>query len=489
MTNHRFLAECEREALPFCGAIQPHGTLLAVDRGARVVAAADNTAAFLGLPATAWLGSTLPSHWGFWLDVLDPTPGSRRVFPAALDTHTFPQATATLDVYLSRAHDGSVSLEFYPHLPAPAQTDSGATFATPIDSPAALSCSCVSLTKTIAAATGFARVLYYRFRRDGDGEVIAEARDENAFGSYLGLRFPASDIPQVARQLYLVNPWRCIPDAQAAAVPVRTEPGYLLDLTYSVLRSVSPVHQAYLANMQVAASLSFAVVVAGELYAIVSAHHPQAMLPPLAVLEHCGEWVRQHALALTQYLAQERIRLVDGLQRRFAELSLMLQRTGSLALAWPELSAWLRREFDADGVTLLHKDQIYRAGLSFEAAALAALDDWFMRQQEVVFVCDSLRRELPLLPLSEVAGVLAIRSSDRFGMPLRAYLTRGEEIYEVAWGGNPDKPVERGDALFGIAPRRSFEKWIEKRVGYCREWDNSARLLALRWRELCREHL
>jgi len=66
---------------------------------------------------------------------------------------------------------------------------------------------------------------------------------------------------------------------------------------------------------------------------------------------------------------------------------------------------------------------------------------------------------------------------------VRLYLCRREWLHEVAWGGNPDKPVEYHDGTLGIAPRRSFEKWVEKRIGYCRPWENEVRLLLLRLRE------
>ena len=79
----------------------------------------------------------------------------------------------------------------------------------------ALADACRALVDALRQASGFDRVLFYQFLPDDDGEVLAEACGDAAQGSYLGLRFPASDIPQVARNLYVLNPWRTIPDAQA----------------------------------------------------------------------------------------------------------------------------------------------------------------------------------------------------------------------------------------------------------------------------------
>ena len=71
----------------------------------------------------------------------------------------------------------------------------------------------------IRSLTGFDRVMVYRFDAEWNGEVIAEDRraDLNAF---LGLHYPATDIPAQARELYRRNWLRLIPDIQYAPVPL-----------------------------------------------------------------------------------------------------------------------------------------------------------------------------------------------------------------------------------------------------------------------------
>ncbi len=69
------------------------------------------------------------------------------------------------------------------------------------------------------ALTGFDRVMVYRFDPDGSGEVIAEAA-RAGLEPYLGLHYPASDIPQQARVLYQRNWLRIIPDIKALPVPI-----------------------------------------------------------------------------------------------------------------------------------------------------------------------------------------------------------------------------------------------------------------------------
>ncbi len=476
------LARCENEALHRSGAIQPHGTLLVVDARGRVSHVAENIAAFLGPAPEAWLDRPLPSELAALIAELGPIAGSRRIFPERVEGGTGP-----LDVVASRGADGECVLEFVPHM---AESRRHPAAIQPLPEPPqdeeTLARERQRLVEEIAALIGFQRVMFYLFREDGDGEVVAEARQPRAYGSYLGLRFPASDIPQIARALYLKNPWRMIPDAAAAAVPVRSRDGSPPDLTWSDLRSVSPVHAVYLANMGVAASLSFPVVANANLVALVAAHHREPRRLALGVIEHAAAQVRGHAFAHAGYQSQRRIRLVDGLPYRFAPLEAMLRRHGDPASCWPELAAWLQREFRADGTALCIGERVLTDGLVLEGETLAIVDEWFCQQQdEFVFSSDSLVRLLPGFPPSAVAGVTALRlgGCGEEGRGVRLYLTRAEYVHEVAWGGNPDKPVELHDGVLGIAPRRSFEKWLEKRLGYSRPWDNETRLMALRLRE------
>jgi light-regulated signal transduction histidine kinase (bacteriophytochrome) len=477
--DKRYLEECEREPLPFSGAIEPHGALIATDGGGRVSHASANIAAFTGLPPDAWLDRPAPSWLREAIDALAQVPGRR------LLTQVEAESTGKyLGLVASRTADGQGCIY---ELTAPlsitiSETDSLPPVPGGEEEAQALR---QRLIEQVAEHTGAQRVLYYRFHPDGHGEVIAEVRADAAIGSYLGLHFPASDIPRIARELYLKTPWRLIADAQAEPVALLAAAAAKpLDLTWAHLRSVSPVHRVYLANMGVRASLSFPVIIGGQLVALVTAHHDEPLLLPPLLLDALARLVRAHAFAIGSWQAQRRMRLVDGLIYRFKEAQALLARHGDLQSAWPELAAWLTQEFQADGAVLCDDDAVLPHGQTFEEAALAACDDWLVRQHDLVWIGESLSREIPGYPLSEVAGAIALYVPRRGVRGLRLYLTRREQIYEVAWGGNPDKPVEYHDGRFGIAPRRSFAKWIERRLGHCRPWDNESRLLALKLREL-----
>lgn len=246
------------------------------------------------------------------------------------------------------------------------------------------------------------------------------------------------------------------------------------------------MHRVYLGNMGVRASLSFPVATGGILKALVACHHATPRYLSPTRLEHAASLVRRHAFVCGSFRAQQRIRLLDSVSRRFDSVRAMLGRAGGIVSAWDEVAPWLIREFAADGACLVFGEHRLGYGTAFEEAPLQCVDSWFTGSQgELVRVLDSLVRAVPAYPLSEVAGAVCLRfaiGGIRGGG--RLYLTRGEHIHDVAWGGNPEKPVEYHDGTLGIAPRRSFEKWVERRLGYCRPWGNESMLHALHLRQL-----
>lgn len=478
--DRSFLAQCEQEQLHRSGAIQDHGTLVAVDGEGRVTHVAANIAAFLGQSPQAWVGQPLTPALADLVADVPLQPGSRRFLKSSVEG-----VSGTLDLSVNRGDGGELILELTPEgAPQPYGEATKAVSGEVFTDDAALAQARQQLIAEIGTATAAQRVLYYAFYEHGDGEVINEIIKGEAAGSYLGLRFPASDIPQIARALYLKNPWRLIPDARREAVPLVGQPTPP-DLTRSDLRSVSPVHRVYLANMGVVGSLSFPIVVGGSLAALISVHHHGPLPLPHSLIENLAERVRNFNFSLAAFRAQSRMRMIDNLVRRFDDIRVVLHRHGDLLSAWPEVAPLLMQELRVDGATLCFDDRYASVGHGFEPTVLGVFDDWFCTQQgDLVWTGDSLSRQVPDFPLSEVAGVLALRVQSSARSGLRVYLTRCEHIHEVAWGGNPDKPVEYHDGVLGITPRRSFEKWVEKRLGYSRPWENEARLLGLKLREL-----
>ena len=165
--DRSFLAACEREPLQFSGAILAHGTLLVIAPDGRVSHVAANVAEWLDTPAEALLGLPAPENLAAALLMLSPKAGSRLALEAALHA-----PLGLLDLVASRNEHGAVAVELTRHHPDAQPSYPAPLPETPRDE-AELAASRSELVRLIAEMTGFRRVMYYQFREEGDGEVIA----------------------------------------------------------------------------------------------------------------------------------------------------------------------------------------------------------------------------------------------------------------------------------------------------------------------------
>lgn len=323
-------------------------------------------------------------------------------------------------------------------------------------------------TEQVRLLTGFDRVMMYRFDSNWDGEVIAESKTDSA-DSYLGNHFPASDIPPQARELYTRNLVRIISDVDAEQVPVRAgkQPSSPpLDLSYSWLRSMSPVHVEYLRNMGVKASLSISLVQNNQLWGLIACHHLSPKYVALRTRE-LDEFIgRIVSLKLSSMDTIER----DGLARRIRDLlSDMTQR--------------IRSSSDLDDVILTLKDQML--GLVRSIGAVVTIDGVRHRLGETPAdnVLDRLvavLRDRPTSPvfhtedLSELIDeemrknpVMIENASGLLVAPLDHQMKdfvmwfRPGILRTLRWAGNPKKAIVQDASGVHISPRKSFSTWIQ----------------------------
>ena len=125
--------------------------------------------------------------------------------------------------------------------------------------------------------------MVYKLDSQHSGSVIAEDKIET-LQTLLGLNYPSLDIPPQARKLFQVNWLRLITDVNSQPVeilpsnnPVTNES---VNLTYSILRSVSPCHIEYLKNMGVAASMFISLLKNKKLWGLIACHHNSAKYVP-----------------------------------------------------------------------------------------------------------------------------------------------------------------------------------------------------------------
>ncbi|WP_424493856.1 ATP-binding protein [Salinimicrobium sp. GXAS 041] len=325
-----------------------------------------------------------------------------------------------------------------------------------------------SLTKDIFE---YDRVMIYRFDEAWNGEVVAEEKAENAT-SWLGLHYPATDIPAQSRALFLENRMRIITNVYDEPVPVTPVLSPLtqqpLDLSQSALRGVSPIHLEYLQNMGVGASLTAAIVVKGKLWGLLTCHHNTAIFINYYQRESCRLLVEifsnELSLKETNNFLEER-RLAEKIKER---LVLQMNAEKDLFEALTENTLFTDL-VPCIGGALLFNGVLQTAGTTPSKNDINSLVSNFLAEKEEnLFTSSKLSEEFePAEKYKEIAsGILSLRISEN------NYLLwfKPEVIQTVSWGGDPNKKGTYDEEKQRISPRKSFEKWSEQVRGVSEKW-------------------
>ncbi len=471
MTDTRYqvdLTNCDREPIHQLGAIQPVGFLLALSPDWLVNRASVNVADYLGQSAEDLIGRALTDVFSREavhtlrnrLAMLRGRDAVERVFNMALTA----SSSERFDVAIHMT-GGRIVIEAETasdeHGDATgmvramiARLDQADTMASFFNEGA----------RQVRALTGYDRVMVYRFSADGSGEVVAEAT-KPGIGSFFGLHYPASDIPKQARELYKRNLLRVIADIGARPVPVvptLDEEKQPLDLSLSILRSVSPIHIEYLKNMGVGASMSISIVVEGRLWGLFACHHYSPRRVSFERRSVCELFAQMFAMRLE---SRERRETVE-FERRARDVSDQL--LGAVAsddtlLKNPDwLSDILTHVIPASGVGVWINGNYAFTGRTPSTEEFARIVKALNGTGGgKVFATDQISSIVPGAErfASAAAGMLAIPIS----RTPRDYvvLFREEIVRSVRWGGDPHKPVEYGPNGPRLTPRKSFDEWKE----------------------------
>jgi light-regulated signal transduction histidine kinase (bacteriophytochrome) len=460
------LRDCEVEALAHLGLVQPHGGLLVLDAGLRVQAASAGLGALLGT------AEPVPGEAGIQLLGLGMAE-ALAALPLNAPPAPLKGGPAGLEVVGHRNAEGLVVEWIRPTERAPESVAMVAEAAAQRveeqlrAAPPNLFAAAQLLAEGVARLSGYDRVMVYRFHPDWSGEVIAERRKPD-LPPYLGLRYPASDIPSQARSLYARTPMRIVADTEDVPQPLRHAGEQPPDLSGAVLRSVSPMHVVYLRNMGVRASLSVSLMHRGRLWGLLACHHDRPRLPA------------QGMRALLAGLAEPFAAVLDRVEEEAAErrqATIAALRGAVLDAGDPEgllARLLLRRDglafaAGADGVAWVDGERLVAVGLAPDPATLRRL----AAEAHAGAEAEVIRLDLPAAEPHRLppAGMLA-------ALLPRGWLAlfRREEAQEVNWAGDPAKPAETGpDGR--LSPRRSFALWKEQVRGACRPWDDTARAL------------
>ncbi|WP_181421981.1 sensor domain-containing diguanylate cyclase [Halomonas sp. LBP4] len=472
------LEACAREPVHIPGAIQPMGCLVSLDAAMeRVRQVSANIEVFLGIGVTDALAGEAREVLGDELMDLLGTELVKQDSSASV-------LTAQREVWGERRrfhvvayHSGDAVVVELEHLMCPDRhrlLDKVNDWLVEVNQIDAADTLLDALTRRVQELTGDERVMVYRFDEKWNGRVIAETCLPQA-ESFLDHYFPASDIPAQVRRLYDMNRVRSIPDASAPAVPLvpPSGPGEAapLDMSRGVLRAVAPIHQEYLTNMGVGASLSMAMHEEGRLWGLLACHGleprpleadlrdalcalAQIAMGRLMLLRTRADTHLLHGIHdSNEILSDERGRLLgpDGL----------IQRHGA---EWLEL-------LDAEGIALVTGKESCGLGTLPAEENLVAMADWLSRHQgpDTPWHTQALARTpLAIWQEGNLCGLFAVALPTESSHWLMLF--RREQRHSRRWAGkSEDTPMLR-DGQLVMTPRRSFAQWQEEVKGRSRAW-------------------
>jgi two-component system, chemotaxis family, sensor kinase Cph1 len=470
------LTTCDRELVQYPEAIQPHGVMLTVDdQSNKILHASANCADLLGSAPEAIIGKSAASVLGSagrdLVGVLHRM--ALEAGPMHVARESFVGSDRGFNLFAHRS-GGLIVLEL---------EKAGAPAGVPLQKMyAELRADIAKLQETrsvkeffdlavarIRSFTGFDRVMAYRFDEDGGGHVIAEDRRDDV-EPYLGLHYPATDIPAPARRLFSMSWVRHLPDVDYVPVPLicAASPAALgpVDMSYASLRSVSVMYSDYLKNMGVKATLVMPLMKEGRLWGLISAMHhagprhlPHETRMAAEFLAHSLSLLmsaKEDAEVFERVLAMNATteRLIQALTRD-PDFDKTLGSSGNL----PDVLA----QVDAEGAAVVSKSRAALTGKTPSVEEVRDLARWIGDQEALVFSTDRLSAlyEPAKAFANTGSGVLAVRMGEK--RPEMLLWFRPEQIEEVSWAGDPHKPVDVSDTegAVRLRPRASFALWKE----------------------------
>ncbi|NET58029.1 MAG: GAF domain-containing protein [Symploca sp. SIO2E6] len=480
------LTSWESEPINLSAQIQSHGVLLVLEEPElKILQVSNNTSSIFGISPENMLDKTLE-------DLLDPFQVDRIragltndldfINPSKVWVRKRGDDYVVFDSIFHRNSDGLLILELEPaisqeSIPFLSFYHLARASINQLQSTSTLRDFCQIIVKEVRKVTGFDRVMLYKFDEDGHGAVIAEEKLES-LEPYLGLHYPESDIPKVARKLFSSNWIRLIPDAQGKSVeifpaynPISQRP---LDLTHSTLRSASSCHLEYLHNMGVGASLTISLIKDQKLWGLIACHHQTPKYVPYELRKACEFLGR---VIFSEISAREETEDYDYRMKLTYIQSILVEY---MSQAENFIDGLVKHEPNlldlttAQGAAVCFGNDCTVIGETPTEEDLGFLLQWLKKNiTQEVFYTDSL----PQLysdaeKFKDVAsGLLAIAVSER------NYVLwfRPEVIQTVNWGGDPSKAFETKhlEGRVSLSPRKSFELWKQ-----------TVRLKSLPWKQV-----
>lgn len=481
-------ADDDRQPIQFIDRIQPYGVLMAIEESTlNILRVSQNTKDYFRLSAQEIVGQCLSEILASsTLAELTTALNSDNLeainpFSATLKAQSDRSHLATAR-FLATAHrtDEVVILELEPLLTSqPSPSDELyrqlKRAIVNIKRASTLQELYQNVAREVRTVTEFDRVMVYRFDSDYSGIVVAEDCNPG-LESYLGLHYPAVDIPTSARSLFLSNWLRTIPDIDYEPVPlVGADPTNApLDLSRAMWRGVSPCHLEYLQNMGVSATLTISLMDGDRLWGLIACHHYTPKFVGYQTRKTCellGQIISLELVLQQERQWQQYRDRIDRIEKDFRQ---------DLAKSPDRIEAVLRRNqnalldlVEAQGVAIVLDSQIVCVGQTPAPHEVRALLAWWGANfQQEVFQTDALVRDYPDADrfAHKPGGMLAISIALK-ETSYHILWFRPQQSYTVNWGGNPNEAIAlMPDGIVRLSPRGSFCLWQEMVQGYCLPW-------------------
>ncbi|SDR70716.1 ATP-binding protein [Gramella sp. MAR_2010_147] len=470
------LSSCEKEPIHIIGSTQSYGVVIACDKfTGRIIQIGENCKEFFNVPAEDLLGKEL--------DVILGVELSRKILSAVFEDHAFKVEETCINdkefVVIPHVNSTNFILDIEPISAKADNFDFQKGLSSLLNT---LSVSqdaeelCRDAAKITKSIFGYDRVMIYKFDEEWNGQVIAEELNEE-MESWLGLQYPASDIPKQARQLFLKNRVRIISDVNYSPVkiiprlsPETNEP---LDLTNSKLRGVSPIHIEYLQNMKVGASLTAALLSNGKLWGLLTCHHYQPKFINYYQRQTCEFLIQIFSNELSLKNSKSFISNIEKLDALTLELINQIHLEANINRGLRSSATKITDLLECGGAAIILNGKIKLVGKTPDKKDIKKLvRDFLAKKKESLFHTKQLQQFYPMAEnfKESGSGILSLR----LGQSESDFLIwfRPEVIKTVEWGGNPENKATYNEEKERLTPRKSFEKWTEQLTGISHPWQD-----------------
>ncbi|WP_314244592.1 ATP-binding protein [Empedobacter tilapiae] len=458
---NQIIKNCEDEEIQFLNDIQPFGYLIGIHKKTlEIEFVSQNIDEIFQISLTEMLGMNIHELHDFDIDfeeVLNQDIGEFSRRNIQIDSTSYHITTFYTNDFIYLELENMIvlenRLEYYSY-------SEQILYSKTIDS------TWDSLISSIKKLTGYERVMLYQFLEDGSGIVIGEKVNKN-LDSYLGLRFPEFDIPKQARELYLEKKSRMVSDVNSKRIPLISLKNQKIDLMYSSLRALSPIHLQYLKNTSCSASFSISIVINEKLWGIVACQNSEPKFIPNQVRLQSELLTRLARMTYANFKSSEQLKF----QNHFNEIAIKLKENllteENLENSMNSNLSQILHLTKADGIALINFNKVFKEGITPEESEVLRIKEWAVKEKKhQLFTSNSFYvdygQELNLS--KNAAGVMFCFLGQGFNHFIIWF--KKEHLQKLNWAGEPNK-IEKTEILedkkvLSFSPRTSFKIWREE---------------------------